>query len=1434
MKIYGETNDVPGLIAGPIEVRFRRLREHTGADVFLLWTTPERWAAGEAISLWIPAMGLALECKFEDGRLVCDKARPTTQEERDPRRQRSAIGMELRPERIELPTGDNDGENPSASLVAAFERLLDRRWTSFVDPLREALEAEARDDTARAERLATSYQVATPRIGSQSESDPYRLSGVEASAVAAFDEGEWLDLVDTRGRVISSARLVRIDPAEGVMDVDVRGADPPSEGVVRPRPQTQILAQKRAILEELDNPTGGLANAVKLVASPASLTPPNRKRPATFVNRLVAQNRSQVRAVSLALGLEEGQALMIQGPPGTGKSTTLAEVLGQLVMRDKNVTVLVCSHSNHGVDNLLLKTLPYLESIPELAIARVGLFDRVNPAARPHYVPPGEDLGAFNVVFTTVDALALQVEAGARTYDYAVLDEANRASILDSLIPLVRGRRFVLVGDHLQLQPVLSEAEEALRLEPAVGNTSAIGKSLFAWLRERRFPEAATVFLDEQNRMHPVIAGLISEVFYEGKLRSGRRAPRRVADVPLFPAAVTWVDTRGLHGLREARGRGASLVNVPEARLVATIARHILSSSTREVDVGVISAYAEQTALLRRLLLHRNNQRQNSANGTGGNKNVLDRAALKHLEIDTVDAFEGREKDIILVSLVRSNRRRDIGFLRLMQRINVALSRARTMLIVVGDTSTLRGSYFDRIVRYIRANGMLVPGPRLIGRLLNARTGERPERAGAAVAGPGRRRRPLPSPRTAFPERDPAAAAEGTTDAAAGEGRNKRRRRRVRGRPGSERPGVEQRGAPPSTTMEMTPSNEPGLDEPATQYEIDRFAALVEQLLGEGASDDAAPQSGEGAVPEVDRAHAEEVLADALRAVGEQERGGSSRSRRGNNRRRGRRGQGRPLPGDAAVADAARRQAEQERLAGALPVEGEPPLLDDGYPRTPEEQPESPAAAASVPAFRPADEPAPGGFGQLGEPPARPFVPADQPPVPAAEPARPRRTRRRPAADVGPEIGAAEATTGVPAPIYTPAAEPPIAPPAAASVPSEPAPPAEPASPVAPAPAPRRTRRRVAAAEPAAAAEAPSPAPAPTLTPTVEPAPMALPPAATIAARPADEASAPSAPVRRTRRRTAATAEEAPAPAAVITATTSDTAPTEAPPATEAPRRTTRRRVAAASAGATPAVEPALAATTGEHTAAPAPAPSPESPVEVAPASAPAVGATPPPAPRTRRRSAASAAMSASAPAPAPTVEAGTPAPPAPRARRRTTAATPEAAPVPEAASASAPEASPPAAFGAPPAAEAASEPAPTRARVTRRRATPAPAPAATDAVPATTPAVAAPPPAPAEPPAPPATAETSPAPARGRHRAAASVETASAESVPPAPKPRRTRKATANATALPSETPAANGSATHGPAEGDAPAEAAPAPKVRRTRRKAADTAIVEAPSDG
>src|SRR5919201_2737169 len=245
---------------------------------------------------------------------------------------------------------------------------------------------------------------------------------------------------------------------------------------------------------------------------------PRPVRPARFVNPAVVRNRSQSRAVSLALGLEEGQVLLIQGPPGTGKSTTAAEIDVQLILRDPGVRILVCSHSNHGTDNMLLKVLPFLEDAPE-RIARIGFYERMAKEARPFYAAPEADLGDRSIIFTTIDALVLQDIAGARVYDYVILDEANRAGVLDSLLALARGKRMVLVGDPMQLQPVMSEGERQIvagnaggrrgrrRGAPLVGVARpgpdhVIGKSLFAWIQERRFAPPASVLLDQQNPMH--------------------------------------------------------------------------------------------------------------------------------------------------------------------------------------------------------------------------------------------------------------------------------------------------------------------------------------------------------------------------------------------------------------------------------------------------------------------------------------------------------------------------------------------------------------------------------------------------------------------------------------------------------------------------------------------------------------------------------------------------------------------------------------------------------------------------------------------------------------------------------------------------------------------------------------------------------------------
>ena len=124
----------------------------------------------------------------------------------------------------------------------------------------------------------------------------------------------------------------------------------------------------------------------------------------------------------------------------------------------------------------------------------------------------------------------------------------------------------------------------------------------------------------------------------------------------------------------------------------------------------MITAYAEQRDLLRRLM------------------GPHDWPPDRQLEIDTVDAFEGREKDIIVLSLVRANRRRDIGFLRLEQRLNVAISRSRRLLIVVGDTSTLREGFFGHLIATAQAVGQIVPAPKLIGQFLTRVARPRRER----------------------------------------------------------------------------------------------------------------------------------------------------------------------------------------------------------------------------------------------------------------------------------------------------------------------------------------------------------------------------------------------------------------------------------------------------------------------------------------------------------------------------------------------------------------------------------------------------------------------------------------------------------------------------------------------------------------------------------
>ncbi len=267
-----------------------------------------------------------------------------------------------------------------------------------------------------------------------------------------------------------------------------------------------------------------------------------------------------------------------------------------------------------------------------------------------------------------------------RSFGWAIVDEAGRATAPEALIPIVRAERAILVGDERQLPPMIDD-----ELRGDGDEAEGLGTSLFQSLAEQMDGSAQLATLRTQYRMHDAIGNLISTVFYDGALRNG--VGRAGPDGGVFgwmPARVMWFSTSGIEHRREAR-RGASYENRTEADVVCRLLEAMESRCSRvegNVTVGVISGYSAQ---VERLL-------------TSVDPDNDGRWGKLHIEVATVDSFQGRECDIVVYSTVRSNTKGKIGFLKDFRRVNVALSRAREVLAIVGDGKMMESATlgFDR------------------------------------------------------------------------------------------------------------------------------------------------------------------------------------------------------------------------------------------------------------------------------------------------------------------------------------------------------------------------------------------------------------------------------------------------------------------------------------------------------------------------------------------------------------------------------------------------------------------------------------------------------------------------------------------------------------------------------------------------------------------
>ena len=444
--------------------------------------------------------------------------------------------------------------------------------------------------------------------------------------------------------------------------------------------------------------------------------PPHQRQ--LFPIRFPWLNPSQEQAVNQVLGAKE--VAIVHGPPGTGKTTTLVEAIYETLHRETQV--LVCAQSNTAVDWISEKLVD--RGIPVL---RIGNPTRVNDKmlsftyerrfeSHPDYT---ELWGIRKAIRETQQALRkrsgaereslrnrlsrlrgrateLEIQIDAVLFDEArvvactlvgaanriltnhhfttlFIDEAAQALEAACWIAIGKADRVILAGDHQQLPPTIKciEAERG-----------GLGRTLLQKVAER-WPQTVSL-LTIQYRMHEAIMRFSSDWFYEGKLKAAPEVSHR--GILQWDSPITWIDTAELEVTEELNTETQSRINRPEAELLITQLKAYIEKITKErileerIDFGIISPYKAQVYYLRSLV----------------KRDTFFKPLRSLITIHTVDGFQGQERDVILISLVRANAEGKIGFLNDLRRMNVAMTRARMKLIILGDASTLSHHPFYR------------------------------------------------------------------------------------------------------------------------------------------------------------------------------------------------------------------------------------------------------------------------------------------------------------------------------------------------------------------------------------------------------------------------------------------------------------------------------------------------------------------------------------------------------------------------------------------------------------------------------------------------------------------------------------------------------------------------------------------------------------------
>ena len=439
--------------------------------------------------------------------------------------------------------------------------------------------------------------------------------------------------------------------------------------------------------------------------------------PALAPSQLGVMNEDQQSAVNKVLTATD--YALILGMPGTGKTTTIAHIIRALLAEEKSI--LLTSYTHTAVDNILLKIR---DIAPPQSILRLGAPAKIDPQVQEFCqiaATPRETIEAIEQVYMgsrIVAATCLGVNHALfnrRAFDVCIVDEASQITLPTSLGPLLHARKFVLVGDHYQLPPLV---QNKVALE------GGLDVSLFRQLSEQH-PEAIAA-LGSQYRMNEDIMSLSNTLIYGGKLRCGNDAVAQrmlqLADTTALsmyhgaPKACAtpsqggkcWIaelsapHCKVVFASTDASGKsatetltsGKNIANQLEATLTAQLVLSLLALGIPAAEIGVMTLYRSQLALMRQLFK------------VAG----IDRK----VEIDSADRFQGRDKECIILSFVRSNDAGVVGdLLKDWRRVNVAITRARSKLIMLGSRQTLRrNDLLEKLLAHVDARGWSLDLPK--------------------------------------------------------------------------------------------------------------------------------------------------------------------------------------------------------------------------------------------------------------------------------------------------------------------------------------------------------------------------------------------------------------------------------------------------------------------------------------------------------------------------------------------------------------------------------------------------------------------------------------------------------------------------------------------------------------------------------------------------